>query len=74
MTVRVSCGVPIEKASPQLVSKIKELGVQPIITCIIVRAVYEGPDEALGRKIVELFQQEDTEDIYYDFGERRRKK
>lgn len=74
MTVRVSCGVPIDKASPQLVSKIKELGVKPIITCVIVRAVYEGPDEALGRKIVELFKQEDTEDIYYDFGERRRKK
>lgn len=74
MTVRVSCGVPIDKASPQLVSKIEELGIKPIITCIIVRAVYEGPDEALGRKIVELFQQENTEDIYYDFGERRRKK
>lgn len=74
MTARVSCGVPIGKASPQLVSKIEELGIKPITTCVIVRAVYEGPDEALGRKIVELFKQEDTEDIYYDFGERRRKK
>lgn len=74
MTVRVSCGVPIDKASDQLVSKVKELGIQPIVTCAIIRAVYEGPDEALGRKIVELFKQEDTEDIYYDFGERRRKK
>lgn len=68
MTVRVSCGVAIGKASPELVNKIEDLGLQPIVTCVIIRAVYEGPDEALGRKIVGLFKREDTNDIYYDFG------
>lgn len=74
MTVRVTCAVSIDKATTKLADKIRELGVNPIITCAVVRAVYEGPDEALARKIVELFKQEDTSDIYFDFGGRRRKR
>lgn len=70
MTVRVSCGVEIAKASEGLIDKIKAIGIKPIVTPIVVRAVYEGPDKALGQKIVELYQKENTTDIYYDFGER----
>lgn len=73
MTVRVSCGVAVEKASPELVQKLKQLGIKPIITTCVIRAVYEGPDKTLGQKIVELYKGEATDDIYYDFGERRRK-
>lgn len=74
MTVRASCGVAKHIATSELIGNIRALGITPIVTNYVIRAVYEGPDKALGQQIVELFRQEDVADIYYDFGERGRKK
>jgi len=56
--MRVSCSSPIGPQSEQLIEQIKALGLQPIVTPILVRAVYEGSNRELGEKIVELFRQE----------------
>lgn len=56
--MRVSCACPVETATPDLVDRIQNLGLQPIVTSIIIRAVYEGPDHALGKRVVELFSNE----------------
>lgn len=74
MTVRVTCGVAKDKATASLIDELKKIGVKPIVTPYVIRAIYEGDSKALGQKIVELYSKEDTTDIYYDYGERGHKK
>lgn len=66
--MKVSCGCPRDTASPTLCKKIQKLGVTPIITDMVIRAVYEGPNRQLGEAIVRIFGEEVDSDItaYYD--------
>lgn len=61
--MRVSACVPRELASDSLVEELESLGVPPIITSQVIRAVYDGPDKHIGEAIVELFCCEDGHDI-----------
>lgn len=49
--------------SPHLCEEIIELGLVPIVTSKIIRAVYEGPDEAKGKALVKIFEKEVDHDI-----------
>lgn len=72
--MRVSCACPREMASDGLVERIIALGLQPIVTSQIVRAVYEGDDRKLGIATVELFRNEVGHEINVQFqGEEERK-
>ena len=70
MYVRTTCAVKANEASAELVQKLKDLGINPIVTSQVVRGVYEGTDEVLAKRIVEVFQQEQNPDIFYDDGRR----
>lgn len=61
--MQVSCACPRELASEGLVEEIKALGIEPIVTSLVVRAVYEGHDKGLGEAIVELFCREADHEI-----------
>lgn len=65
--MQVSCSVPVDLATSTLVDRLIALGVQPIITHEVIRAVYEGPDRCLGEGIVEMFCHEADHEItvYY---------
>lgn len=65
--MRVTCSVSRANASPGLPNKIDALGVPPIITNFVIRAVYDGPDRKLGEAIVDLFAQEKDHDIYVSY-------
>lgn len=64
--MRVSCSSPLGPNSDKLIAKIKSLGLQAIVTPILVRAVYEGKDVELGNKIVALFERQTEHEIYVD--------
>lgn len=64
--VRMSVAAPKSTASSQLVARIKSLGLEPIVTPTIIRAVYEGHDHRLADKLVNLFEHEKDHDIYID--------
>lgn len=72
--MRVSCGVPANLASDTLVHKLQILGIEPVVTPSVIRAVYEGPDRTLGEAIVELYAHEVDHDItvYYDKAEQQK--
>lgn len=61
--MKVSCAVPIEVASEGFAERLAELGIKPIITPKIIRAVYDGPSSNLANKIVSLFEAEPDHDI-----------
>lgn len=65
--MRVSCSAPLDTCSQTLYKELEALGVQPIVTNILVRAVYEGDDRYIGEGIVELFSYERDHEItvYY---------
>lgn len=69
--MRVSCGCPIKTATDGLVDEIEGLGITPIVTNQVIRAVYEGPDKRIGEAIVELFSREIDHDVtvFYDKAE-----
>lgn len=72
--MRVSCSCPKETATNTLVENLRKMGVQPIITPQVVRAVYEGPSHNIGEAIVEMFAGERDHDInvqYTDEEQRR---
>lgn len=56
--MRVSCACPVELATSTLEDNLRALGLQPIVTTEVIRAVYEGPDRSLGEAIVELYAHE----------------
>lgn len=68
INVRVSCGCPVETASQGLEEEIRLLGLEPIVTNVIIRCVYEGGDRALGEAVVQMFEKERDHDItvFYD--------
>lgn len=69
--MRVSCEVPRDQCSATLLEDLKQLGIEPIITPSIVRAVYEGTSVQLGEAIVARFKLEHCHGIvsYYDKAE-----
>lgn len=71
VTTRVSCSCPATSASLNLLPRLRSIGVQPIVTDFVIRAVYEGPRIELGRAIVDIFDDEKDSEItlYYDKAE-----
>ena len=69
--MRISCAVPREFCSQNLISKLEEMGLDPIITTQIVRVVYEGDDHRLGTQIVLMFENELDHDITVDYCDER---
>lgn len=72
--MRVSCACPVNLASDTLVDRLKVLGLQPIITSRVIRAVYEGPDKSIGEAIVEIYacEAEHEINVQYDKDEQRK--
>lgn len=72
--MRVSCGCPANMATDTLVERLQTLGLHPIVTSQVIRAVYEGPDRKLGEAIVEIFAHEADHDItvFYDKAEQKK--
>lgn len=64
--IRVSCSAPSATISAGLIESLEGIGIKPITTPVLVRAVYEGPDSALGLAIVDIFSKEIDHDIYFD--------
>lgn len=65
--MRVSCGCLAKTASEGLADKIRAIGVEPIITSQIIRAVYDGKDKSIGEAIVRLFADEIDHDVYVHY-------
>lgn len=61
--MQVSCSAPLSTCTPTLTTEIKKLGITPIVTNILVRAVYEGDDRSIGEAIVNLFSFEYDHEI-----------
>lgn len=74
--MRVSCACPVQTASCYLFDGLRKLGVRPIITSQVVRAVYEGAEVQKGEAIVRLFEREIGHDIaaFYDKGEQENRR
>lgn len=72
--MRVSCACPTDMATDTLVERLRVLGIQPIITPQVIRAVYEGSDKSIGEAIVEMYAHEADHDInvQYNKEEQRR--
>ncbi len=64
--MRVSCSAARSPYEDRLIERIKILGLTPIVTPILIRAVYEGADRVLGEKLIDLFEHEPEHDIYVD--------
>lgn len=64
--MKVSCACSVDLASPDLVEKLIGLGVEPIVTSQVIRAVYEG-NRKTGERIVDIFGREPDHDIYYSY-------
>lgn len=56
--MRVSAACPAELATSTLVDRLRVLGLQPIITSQVIRAVYEGTDKGIGEAIVDIYSHE----------------
>lgn len=72
MYVRFDAGVERSKASSVLLDKLRAIGAKPIITPYIIRNVYEGEDVALATKLKQIYQNEETTDLYYQETPKRR--
>lgn len=70
--MQLSCGAPRDTASPELLEKIAELGLEPIVTSQIIRVLYVGTNHQLAEQIVALFRDEIGHDVsvQYDKSER----
>lgn len=64
--MRCTCAAPSKTCSPELVANLKALGVTPIVTSQVVRAVYDGPSGKTCKAIIALFEQEADHDIVAD--------
>lgn len=67
--MRVTCACPADLASSTLVDRLTSMGIEPIITSKVVRAVYDRPDRRLGEAIVELYQHEADHEIEVQYTE-----
>lgn len=65
--MKVSCSCARDTASENLVKSIAKLGVTPIVTDQIVRAVYEGTDRKVGEELVHLFAREIDHDVFVHY-------
>lgn len=72
--MRVSAACPAQLASDTLVDKIRVLGIQPIITSQVIRAVYEGPDKSIGEAIVNMYAHEADHEINVQYGKEEQRK
>lgn len=72
--MRVSCACPRELASDGLIEEIELLGITPIITTQVVRAVYEGPDKGTGEAIVELFSREAGHEVNVQYNQEEQRR
>lgn len=72
--MRVSCACPAEMATSTLVENLRAIGIQPIVTNTVIRAVYEGPDRTLGEAIVDMFSHEADHEITMQFTEEEHRK
>ena len=72
--MQVSCSVPRELASENLIQQIEDLGIQPIITSLVVRAVYEGEDRYIGESIVDIFSNEEKHEITVHYSKKESQK
>lgn len=72
--MRVSCACPTDLASQGLVDELTALGINPIVTSQVIRAVYEGPDRKVGEAIVTLYEKEKDHDVtvFYDKAEQEK--
>lgn len=64
--MRISCAAPIATCRQTLTRDIKILGLQPIVTPLVVRAVYEGDDVNLVNTLLTLFDREVDHEITMD--------
>lgn len=65
--MRVTCACPTKTASEHLAENLAALGIKPIITPCVIRAVYEGPDRKLGEAILDLYQYELDHEVEVQF-------
>lgn len=72
--MRVDCGCPAKTASSTLADRIRKLGLEPIVTPYVIRAVYEGDDRSIGEAIVEMFAHEADHDVTVDYTEAEQRK
>ncbi len=72
--MRISCSSAKSTMSDDLIASIEELGLQPIITPILVRVVYDGPNVNLGNRIVALFDKEKDKEIVVDYNDAKQSK
>lgn len=72
--MRISCSSAKSTMSDDLIDSIEKLGLKPIITPILVRVVYDGPNTNLGNKIVALFDQEKDKEIVVDYNDAKQNK
>lgn len=64
--MRISCGADVHTCRDTLERDIRILGLQPIVTSQVVRAVYEGDDEHVVNCLIQLFSSQPDHDIYTD--------
>lgn len=72
--MRVSCACPASLASEHLAEELRSLGIQPIITSQVIRAVYDGPDKAVGTAIVNIYLNETDHEINVQYGKDEQRK
>lgn len=72
--MRVSCACPKETATSTLVDNLRRMGIQPIITNQVIRAVYEGPSHNIGEAIVEMFAHECDHEINVQYSDEEKKR
>lgn len=61
--MKLSCSVPADKASDGFIAKIGQCGITPIVTPKVIRVVYEGKDEKLCKKVIALYEGEESHEI-----------
>lgn len=67
--MRVTCACPADMASSTLIDRLTAIGIKPIVTPQVIRAVYDGPDRELGEGIVEMYQHEANHEIEVQYTE-----
>lgn len=72
--MRVSCACPKATATDTLVDRLASLGLQPIVTSQVIRAVYEGPDKRIGEAIVEIYSHECDHEINVQYTKEEQEK
>lgn len=65
--MRVSCSVPVDMATSTLTQHIQALGLQPIVTSEVIRAVYEGDNVGLGEALIDMSSHEGDHYIVADY-------